>query len=505
MISADTSFVQLQETKPIIENKGRPRLGLSTLKLDKLTLFSLLWAMASLIHILSFSNRLTSANPGLWLVLLSTAALILFPGSVYLFMVMLFFRIADYIYWMPFTPNHLLFEFILNIGMLSALVYRVFLNKPAYDLADTSFSKTNYREVLFDFFRPVATVSLIILYFYAVFHKLNSDFFNPATSCGTFLMEYFTSSMPAINNNYIIRMSAIWGTLFFEGGIPILLCFRRTRTAGIVIGLFFHYFLSFHPHRGIYSFSALIFSLYFLYLPDNFIQRMGFTGKKLFGNYWRQLISAATYSRLLLPVAMLPVIFVFRYNWPKLFSLGLYIWLTWGILIMAVYLTVIFSGKTKDIYARNPFRIPAKALWLFPVIVLLNGLNPYFGFKTQTSFSMFSNLRTEDKITNHLFVPVSLQTGTLQHDLVDITSSDAEELTEYKTHNQLITFFEFRRITASLNKNFYVNYQRNGQPQVLQVKNGKSNQPELLTPHLWLLSKLLAFRPIDKGPCLCKH
>ena len=505
MISSNIPLVPLKENGPIAENIGQPQWGLTTLTNDKLTWFSLLWAVASLIHILSFSDRLTSSNPVLWLVLLATTAVIMFPGSVYLFMVMLLFRIVDYVYWMPFTPNHLLFEFILNIGMLSALVYRVFLYTSPYQLSGKNFSKTDYREELFNFFRPVATVSLIILYFYAVFHKLNFDFFNPAISCGTYLMEYFTYSMPTINNNYFIRMSAVWGTLLFEGGIPILLCFRKTRTAGIVIGLFFHYFLAIHPHRGIYSFSALVFSLYFLFLPDNFIERIFFTGKNIFGNYWRKLIRAVTYARLLLPVAILPVIFFLQYNWPKLVKLGLYIWLTWGVLIMVVYLTVTLSNKSKGIYARSLFRIPAKALWIFPVIIFLNGLNPYLGFKTQTSFSMFSNLRTEDQVTNHLFVPASLQVDTLQHNLVDIISSDSEELMKYKIHNQLITFFEFRRITSALKKDFYVNYSRNGQPQVLQVKYGQSNQPELLTPHPWLLSKLLAFRPIDKGPCLCKH
>jgi len=497
--------VQLNALEHASPVKRKSLKTIINLNFDKLTFFSLLWGIASLIHILSFSDRLTSSNPGIWLALVLSCALILFPGSIWLFMGLIFCRIIDYIYWMPFTPNHLLFEFIININILVSLIYKLFLVDNKSKLASVTVNNSAWRDAAFDFFRPPIAISLGILYFFAVFHKLNFDYVNPAISCSTYLMEHFTSGIPALNNNIFIRMGAVWGTLLFEGGIPLLLCFKQTRRAGILIGLVFHFILAFHPHRGIYSFSALIFSLYFLFVPDTFLSDVSAAGKRLFGQYWRQLTGFLTLSRFIFPVSILLLVVAFSRTWYRLFVMGYFLWLILGILLIALFAIGLIFFQGPRIYQQKIFSLPLKVMWVFPVIVFLNGLNPYFGFKTQTSFSMFSNLRTEGNITNHLFVPLSLQSSTLQTDLIDIISSDAAELKIHHQNNQLITFFEFRRITSSLKKDFYVRYKRNGKLQELQVQNGKSNQPELLTPHPWLASKLLAFRPIDKGSCLCKH
>ncbi len=122
---------------------------------------------------------------------------------------------------------------------------------------------------------------------------------------------------------------------------------------------------------------------------------------------------------------------------------------------------------------------------------------------------MFSNLRTEGGVTNHLFIPTSLQVTPLQKDLVDLVETDLKDAfvtKHYIIHNRLMTFFELRRLVyENRRKDFYIKYIRGSRLQEVRVQNGRSNIPELLEPRSWFVKKFIRFRPIDKGPCLCKH
>jgi hypothetical protein len=72
-------------------------------------------------------------------------------------------------------------------------------------------------------------------------------------------------------------------------------------------------------------------------------------------------------------------------------------------------------------------KVTATAMLLF---IVVSALAPYVGARTQLSFSMFSNLRTE-RSPNHLFLP-RLDFFEMQDDLVsivDVPSSDFDPIT----------------------------------------------------------------------------
>jgi len=151
------------------------------------------------------------------------------------------------------------------------------------------------------------------------------------------------------------------------------------------------------------------------------------------------------------------------------------------------------------------FGLTTPLLWIFPGLVALNGFSPYLGLKTETSFSMFSNLRTEGGQNNHLFMPDFTQTTGWQDNLVKVRDSDLREFDKYTKNGQLITLFEFQRITSTKKRDFFVDYELNGQPARLEVKAGKPNNAALVQPHSWLQYKLLYFRPVYEKECLCQH
>src|SRR5690606_6530458 len=63
-------------------------------------------------------------------------------------------------------------------------------------------------------------------------------------------------------------------SLVFEFGIPVLLCFPRTRYLGFFAAIGFHLWLSIHPAAGIFSFSSLILAVLVLFLPMSWGQQM---------------------------------------------------------------------------------------------------------------------------------------------------------------------------------------------------------------------------------------
>jgi hypothetical protein len=115
---------------------------------------------------------------------------------------------------------------------------------------------------------------------------------------------------------------------------------------------------------------------------------------------------------------------------------------------------------------------------------------PYAGLKTETSWSMFSNLRTEGGWSNHYVVPASTQWFDYQRDLVQVTSSSDRFLQALADRNQQIPYFEIRRRSDAA-----ISYVRDG---VSYRFARVSDDPAFGSRPTWLLRKLLMFRPVDR-------
>ena len=144
-------------------------------------------------------------------------------------------------------------------------------------------------------------------------------------------------------------------------------------------------------------------------------------------------------------------------------------------------------------------------------VVFLNGLSPYLGLKTETSFAMYSSLRTEGEWNNHFFMP-ALRLADYQDDLVEILETNHPRLQKMMyigmqaERKALITYFELRRVVSEIATNFYVTYERQGEIHQYSNYNGGNTDPELARRHPLLLAKLLYFRPITAGEKeYCKH
>ncbi|MFT2008733.1 HTTM domain-containing protein [Pontibacter sp. 13R65] len=478
-------------------------MGISIKKPDRLSLFIFLWAVANLFHILAYPGELS--KPIGFLIALCALLLVLKPKYVIVFILMIGLRIFLIFNKIPSTSNHFILDLAVNTGIFLSFVMAIF--PYVKEGSFTAGIKKIDREKLFNTFAPVARWCLLILYFFAVLHKLNWDYLNPAVSCATWYLDVFRNSgFSFIPDNQFIQQASVYGSLVCEAGILLLLFFRKTRVLGILLGLAFHFLLSLDPNEGMFSFVVMLYSLYFLFTPPDFTE-------KLYTVLTGLLNGKSAILKVFVPLGAIGFLIVLvilglaKYDHPLRYF-PFTAWYVWGMIVIIMYITVAFTQYNDDTHDSNFFRIRSSVLWIVPILLIFNGLSPYFGLKTQYSFSMFSNLRTEGGVTNHLFIPTSLHLTPWQEDLVEVAETDLEQLGNYTNGNTIITFFEFKRVVSKAveqDQNFYVKYTRNGEENFLNVQRGVSNISEATTKHPWYLAKFVRFRRIDKGPCLCKH
>src|SRR5690606_10882046 len=109
------------------------------------------------------------------------------------------------------------------------------------------------------------------------------------------------------------------------------------------------------------------------------------------------------------------------------------------------------------------------------ILVLMNGVYPWIGGRTQTSFSMYSNLRSEGP-GNHVFLK-RVDLLPYQNDMVEVLESEPNifapghrprGIQQFANigHN-IIPYFEFRRLLSDMEGDVSVSYRRGGEEYLL--------------------------------------
>jgi hypothetical protein len=148
---------------------------------------------------------------------------------------------------------------------------------------------------------------------------------------------------------------------------------------------------------------------------------------------------------------------------------------------------------------RPAFSIPV-------VLVVINGALPYLGVKTETSFAMFSNLRTEGKRTNHLLVPRAAHLTGHPDRLVRIVASADPQLAALGQRGYRVPWFEFRDYIHRLARRrpeLDVTFEYAGSTMTLRSREDVAKHVPPLHP---LARKLLYYRPLPPdGSPSCDH
>jgi hypothetical protein len=452
-------------------------------------------ATASFIHMLSFPWWMSTITGQL--LLAATLVLLFFPRSI---LALCLFLLSSLMFWfqrLPFVPNHIFFEMLIHASMIGTVLAVTACNWKKH------LSPVELRAAIYEQMRPVIMGSLIIMYLFTVLHKLNWDFLNPAVSCAVSMHKELAASVPIIPSSEWTQWPTIIGTLLIELAIPIGLWWRRTRVPAVILGLLFHWFLALHPHGGIYSFSHLLYALYAVFLfssqEDPFrtwqkIPKLGVLAAKLAGVF---IFGTACFLQIRA--------YKNGGNFLTVNAIGFYTWILFATWQVATYAPTLVKMGWQNF--PSPTLRPISILWIFLVLVFLNGSCPYLSLKTTTAFSMFSNIRTEGTGNNHLFMP-RLKLVQYQDELVEILESNNRQLQQHVKSKDLLTWFEFRRIVSSQKRrNLVVKYKRlNEAEKIFEQKNAAADD-DLVTQHPWYLSRFLVFRPVGRldRPMPCRH
>src|SRR5688572_30693756 len=135
-------------------------------KLDRLTIFSFMAAVATLFH--QFNESWLPGNFVLdALLTLAALALLFRPGSVILLIILTTLSVSNGFAHIPYIHNHMFFQTIIDLLVMLSVSYVLLLQYKKGKLSD-SLSNEVVRDEMFDAFAPVARMGLIILYFFAI-------------------------------------------------------------------------------------------------------------------------------------------------------------------------------------------------------------------------------------------------------------------------------------------------------------------------------------------------
>ena len=235
-------------------------------------------------------------------------------------------------------------------------------------------------------------------------------------------------------------------TLFTESMIPVLLIIPRTRIIGLTVALIFHFFLGF-KYTG---FTILVYSILCLFIPTASFDQIKLNFNRLVSKFLKLITNLTNYINwrsnrfvdyffqfLFLLFIFFFIGFFMRGSTESYYLLskdGLYIFVCLVLFISFIFFIVI---KIKKIALDRKTSLVPNMKWLiiFPIIVFLNGFLPHLGVKNVQVMAMFSNLRTEQGKTNHLFIPSSFQLFNNLDDLVTIKGSNIRALNQFSGYS----------------------------------------------------------------------
>jgi hypothetical protein len=389
-----------------------------------------------------------------WIVVVSAGIFLARPTTRWPLVVMLGAKCLHIVWAYPFINNHDLIYIALNTGALIAIWTSWRSSADAWRLS---------------LLRHYFMVGPLGIYGAAAVSKLNAGFFDATLSCAVDLT--IKSLRPFGDEAAVAEWLPGWARWLLpplvagiELSVPLLLAFRRTRHAGIVVAVAFHLALSVSPTAVGLAFSALLFAALVPFLSDEAADsivsrwmrqaerrneiRLRYVSPE--GDRW---VTAAT-GGVAGAVGLLAVkgrIFDVDYVWWVVMA-PLVTFM--GVVLVRAILSEKGSDRVDEPISPNDTtaRIGAFSLAIMALVfavALAAASSPFLGAGTTPAFTMYSNLRTEQMDSNHFVLP-RVGPFDIQDDLVIILGAGGgAHLLRTETSGMYLTMHEVRREVAS--------------------------------------------------------
>ncbi len=428
--------------------------------------------------------------PVFTLVVLLLAALFVWIGITRLtFLIFLAVTTAHFLLvQFPDVANHVNVAIYCNILMMTGIGYSLARSREFPTDADG-----------FELIRPLLQISMILVYALAGFHKLNTDFFDPAVSCVADLVGDLTHmastrvagiptrlvllagvlllvhallsawsarrSLSTAKRVGVLGMTVVAGILVFRlaPAIPsaamtaailamaivvitweliggLLLSVPRLQAPVLAFSWTMHATLAL---IGFVDFGAFALALLFTFVPRPY----------------RDLLEGETR----LPIVGRPVRRIHLYLVLGVLAgvsagldrrlIGAFVFELAALVFIWPLVAAALAPPPRPAWTGVPLtsRLTPRWMLVFPVLLLLHGLTSYLGLRTAGNFSMFSNLRTEGARSNHLLLSDNpLKLWGYQEDVVRFIRIDDRQARigyQYQPlQGQLLPVVEFRKL-----------------------------------------------------------
>lgn len=460
---------------------------------DRGIVFIWAWSAFCVFHIARRISETGGTDPGLLYILATLCSLIalLNPRWMPAFALSVVLGLAATLQTMPVNSNHTFMRIFLLTGMTIALASILLRRRRPLHMTPGDFYAA---------FAPYGKMMLVIMYFYGVFHKLNTDFLNPDTSCAVTLWELYPLPFGLADARWAHYL-AIYAALIIEAAIIVMLFVPRWKYAGVMLGLIFHFCLGVNGYRFFVAFSSMTFALHFLFLPEDFMARLRGSRLGRAAARHRWLYPALIFAPLAAYMLVLTLDIASLYY----ATVALFIVFTGSVIVGVGRYARSRVWRYEDSWRGLGGGTPL--LHVLSTLFFINCAMPYLGLKTQQNLNMFSNLTTERGQTNHLLFGRPPYMFEFQNDLVRILRTNHPYFRIVRDEELLIPHLEFRRLISTMPAEhlaaLLVMYERDGV--VHFITPDHVSDPEVLRPLSPWLRDWFHFQYVPtRGPQVCE-
>lgn len=463
--------------------------------------FSPVWAAAAIFSLAGDRTMLLFRDGPLlglmsWVAISIALLLIWRPRWTPLLVLLAGVMLTRYAIAMPVAGNNKLITAFMNAGILLICAHAVL-----------RFGNTaQMRENVYENMRVVARALLAIMYFYGIFHKINTDFLDPRVSCAVALYVPLADGF-GLQNSLTGKYLAIWSTFIVEAIAIVSLYWKRWFAVGLLLALMFHFVIPISVYSWYMDFSSLVFALYILSVPREVSERFYNSCARLFrllrerfGALGQVLPFGAVIG---VAVSLVCVLWMFGSQTSvapshAYQSVWVLMWVAYGgvamLLLSEAAINHLPWGGTVG---------PRRPLWLYavPGALFILCTAPYLGLRTEASIAMFSNLHTEAGVSNHLLITEPLALFPYQKQVAMIKASSDPDLQRLADRNQGLVMFALKERLRK-KPEAWVTYELNG------VRHEAATAQSLgaFTHASFWERKLLIFKHVDfNRPKVCTH
>lgn len=341
-------------------------------------IFAIFFGLFSIFHFFNYATEYGRFPPSwdMFLLVASAIGCLLRPQSSRMLAVLMATSLISAIAQAPVHSNHTIVRNFLLLGYWLSFFTAAFKNQ--------------HKDNIFNNFAVSGGCIILIMYFFGIFHKINTDFLNPVTSCAVALWKLMPWPLSTLQWEWV-HYSAIYGTFIVEAAVALALIIPRWRHFGIAAGICFHLLLSMSSYALYISFTMLSIAMHSLFLSEGAAKRILSSNLMTFIRSRRRnplYLAAAATLLLLLGILALDK----QYSLASRLALPLILPYCW--LILA-------HGRPDKGDHLSRHTTP----WIAAVVALAFFANcsmPYLGLKTAQSVNMFANIRLEGGVSNHL-------------------------------------------------------------------------------------------------------